>query len=125
MTIFSYSTNEDNFFGDFETPEDAAYTCFEQHPDVDVAYIGNRHNYTAHYFVDPGFLLDKIASEAFNECGSSANDWLEKFKEIKPKRDEFKKLIGDWLEANDPVTFFSVDDVLEYQRPDEEDTDFI
>jgi hypothetical protein len=125
MTIFSYSTNEDNFFGDFETPEDAAYTCFEQHPDVDTVYIGNRRNFTAHDFVSPVILLEYIANAAFDECGSSALDWLEKFKIDKSKREEFKKLIGDWLEANDPVTFFGIDDVLEYQRPDEEDTDFV
>jgi hypothetical protein len=119
MTTYSYSTNEENFFDDFETPEAAANFCFHKYPETNYAFVGVKRPFTALDFVDAYFVLDCIESNAYAECGNAALYWMEKIKADKPKRDEFKKLIGDWLEANAPVNFFAVDDVMEYARPDD------
>jgi hypothetical protein len=116
--IYAYSTDEENFTGEFNSPEEAAADCFHNFSDVDTVFVGIKHTLTAHDFIDPVYLLEKISDEAYNECGSAALEWLDKIQESKAKREELKKLIGDWLEANAPVTFFKVDDVIEYARED-------
>lgn len=121
MVTYSYSTDNEHFYGDFETPEAAAEECFINYSDVDNCYVGINCKYSAHEYVDIRYLLEKIGEEAESECGESAIDWLDGIKENKEKRNELAKIIGDFLEAHDPVTFFRVHEFEEYQRPDELD----
>jgi hypothetical protein len=118
MTTYSYSIDEEHFTGEFETPEDAAITGFNKVPEINVIFVGIKKKYTVDDFIDIGFLLESIANEAYEECGGSALDWLEKIQGSKAKREELKKLISDWLKINAPVKFFAVDDVMEYARED-------
>jgi hypothetical protein len=57
MTTYSYSTDEEHFSGDFETPGAAAEDCFFNYSDVDSCYVGVNCKYTAHDFVDINYLL--------------------------------------------------------------------
>jgi hypothetical protein len=118
MVTYSYSFDEENFSGDFETPEDAAISGFGEYPEVNTLFVGIKHNYTVQDFIDIGYLLEKISDEAYNQCGGAALEWLEEIKESKPKCEELNKLIGNWLDKNAPITFFKIDDVMEYARED-------
>ena len=105
---YSYSFDEEHFSGDFETPEAAVEDCFFNYGDVDSVYVGIRRNFKAHDFIDANYLLEKISDEAYNEVGEAALPWLTAIQESKEKREAFKKMLGDWLEANAPVQFFAV-----------------
>jgi hypothetical protein len=115
---YSYSVDEENFIGDFETPQEAAESSFLNYSDVDTVFVGVKHEFTAHDFIDAAYLMEKIDDEAYNECGESSLSWLSAIQDSKEKREAFKKLIGDWLEINAPVNFFKVDEVMEYTRED-------
>jgi hypothetical protein len=121
--MYCYSTDEEHFTGEFDTPEAAVNFCFEKHPVINVAYVGIKRTFTAHDFIEAGFLLEKITDNAYEECGEAVSNWLVDLGMT--KRDELKALIGDWLEANAPINFFAVDDVLEYDRPDDGDEDYL
>ena len=118
MVVYSYSTDEENFTGEFKSPKEAAENCFLNFSDVDTVFVGIKHTFTVHDFIDPVYLLESISNAAFQECGGSAIEWLEEIQESKAKREELKKLVGDWLEVNAPIKFFKVDDVMEYARED-------
>ena len=62
--------------------------------------------------------MEIIGEEAYDECGEPAFDWLHNLQEDILKLAEFEKLIGDWLEQNAPVVFFTVDEIQEFTRPE-------
>jgi len=113
---YSYSTNEENFYGQYETIEEAIKHGLDDNPDSDSIYIGSNCNHTAHEFISVSNILDDISEAAGDECGESAEDWLEIIHNDNLKKRELAKLIGDWIEANDPVTFYSVADVKRFER---------
>lgn len=106
--MFSYSTDEEYYTGKFETAALAAQQGFADNPEHDEIYIGENTIYNAHDFINTRDILDQIAENATDECGESAEDWLEALTKNKDKRAELTRLIGDWLERNDPVMFWSV-----------------
>jgi hypothetical protein len=116
MSTFSYSTNEETYQGDYASPEAAAEAGFQDNPDYDSLWIGINKKFTAHDFISVSDILDGIAENAGDECGEAAEDWLVKIEKDPVKRDELCTLLGDWLEANDPVTFCSVDEVIKFER---------
>jgi len=121
VTTYSYSTDEEHFSGDFETPEAAAEECFFNFSDVDSCFVGENQKFKAHDFIPVASFLENVQGNAGDVCGESAEDWLHAVSTNKAKKSELKMLIGDWLETHAPVTFFAVGDVVEYQRPPELD----
>jgi hypothetical protein len=116
MQTFSYSTNEEIFQGDYASPEAAAEAGFIDNPDDDTLWVGVNKKFTAHDFISVSDILEGIAENAGDECGEVAEDWLVKIEKDSVKREALRKLLGDWLEAADPVTFCSVDEVIKFER---------
>ena len=111
--MFSYSIDEQVFIGDYESTGLPAIEGLKENPEAEKLWVGKNIRYTAHDFVDANYLLEKISEEAYEHVDDSAELWLIDLINNKEKCAEFKKLIGDWLETNAPVTFWSVDDIQE------------
>lgn len=116
MTTYSYSPDEENFYGDYATAEEARINGLNNEPDSDSIYIGENIKHTAHDFISAENLLEELMEEAANECGESAEDWLDALIRNKSKCAELTKIIGDWLEINAPVKFWSVKNIIEHKR---------
>jgi hypothetical protein len=115
---YSYSINEENFRGDFETAEQAAAEAFKNNPDYDTVWVGVNIHHKAHDFIYPDELLEIIAEKAYENQLGDDNPWLYMLIKNKEKCAEFKKLIGDWLELNEPVNFWEVDNIEVVERGD-------
>lgn len=116
MNTYSYSTNEENYYGKFASAEEAAETGFKENTDYDSLWVGVNKKFTAHDFISVRAILEQIAENAGDECGEAVGDWLEKLEKNPAKCEELKKLFGDWLEAHEPVTFWSVNQVERVER---------
>ena len=61
-------------------------------------------------FFDVDTILDNANEQACGECGDYSKSFANLSKE---KRDEFEKLIHDWVDKNIEVDFFVVEDIKE------------
>jgi hypothetical protein len=81
--IYAYSTDEENFTGEFNSPEEAAADCFHNFSDVDTVFVGIKHTLTAHDFIDPVYLhITNAAARHWN--GST------KYRKAKPSARNLK-----------------------------------
>ena len=114
---YSYSTNQEHFVGHFESAESAAITAFNDIPDIDSVEVGVNNILTAHAFVKAREILQVISDNACDKGPEQAADWLHNdLMKNKEKCAELEKLIGDWIEEQEPVNFFSVDEIVNYDR---------
>lgn len=117
MTTYSYSTNGEYFTGDYASAELAAEDAFNESPDITSVEVGRNIKQTAHTFVNAQHILEVISDSACDEGPEHAYDWLHcNLMENKEKCAELEKLIGDWVERNEPVNFFTVDDIVAFER---------
>jgi hypothetical protein len=114
----SYSLDEEHFDGDFDSDVAAAEAAFSKNPAINSVFTGVNTPYAAQDFINGRLLMEIIGEEAYDECGEPAFDWLHNLQEDILKLAEFEKLIGDWLEQNAPVVFFTVDEIQEFTRPE-------
>jgi len=120
---YCYSTDGENFTGEYDTPQSAAENAFNNIADIDQVEIGRIVRKTAHDFVDPWEVIQEAQNNASSECGYASEDWLMFLKA--EDRDELKKIIGDWLEKKDPVKFSTVDDIVQTTREEVEAGRFV
>ena len=116
MKKFSYSIDEEHFVGQFASAEEAAETGFEDNPDYDSLWIGTNCIVEAKDFINPFFILENIASNAEDMVGDAAEDWLYELMSNKEKCSDLKLLIAKWIDQNDPVKFWTVDNVVKVER---------
>lgn len=109
MKKYSHSTDEENFNGHFDSKEAAAKFAFDDDPDIDRVWVGENTYYTAKDFINADDILEDIEERACDECGECSVDWLATLSE--EKKQEFEKLIGDWIDTNATISFYSVSDV--------------
>jgi hypothetical protein len=119
---YNYSTDEENFFGSYDSRESAAEVAFNDNPDVDEVLIGENVKRTAHHFVGAHRILEGICEDAYDEIGECSEDWLSETIKDKEACAELEKIIGDWIEARDPVKFFVVENTQSVLRPDNRET---
>lgn len=116
--FYCYSTDEELFHGDHATREDAIAAGFERYPDAPAIYIGTQVRYPAHRFVDGESILTQVSECAGDEAGECAEDWLWGSEIRKPEKlAELEQLVGDWIQVNEPPTFYMVEDVETVTRP--------
>ena len=109
---YAYSTDNEYYYGDFESINDAINKCKNDNPYANEVWIGEKSIVSAHNFTNGKIILEYIAESAYCEVGESAEDWLQKLITDKNKCVELQKIIGDWIERNDPVKFFTVDNEI-------------
>lgn len=105
---YSYSFDEEVYFGDFDELEKAANSGFKERPEVDKLWVGERHDPEPHDFILPESILESLLCNAYDECGDLCGDWLSGILKDSEKLKELKTLIGDWVQANDPPKFWVV-----------------
>jgi hypothetical protein len=117
--LYCYSADEELFFhGDHPTREDAITAGFERYPDAPAIYIGTQVRYPAHRFVDGESILAQVSECAGDEAGECAEDWLWGSDIRKQEKlAELEQLVGDWIQVNEPPTFYMVEDVETVARP--------
>jgi hypothetical protein len=108
MPTYSNSRDEEIFHGDFTTPEDAAADAFYDDPDLETVWVGENKKQTAHGFVDGESILESATERAYDEAGECSEVWLSALLRDKAKCAELGKLVGDWIEANEPPQFWTV-----------------
>lgn len=78
--MYSYSENEEFFYGHCETVEAAISEALDNYPDAETIYVGEAKQRTiGEYFdrYDVESILERLAESAGEECGEVAEDWLE------------------------------------------------
>lgn len=118
MQTYSYSRNEEQFIGEFDTPEDAATEAFSDDTDLESVLVGENQKKTAHDFVDGALILGAATEIAYDEVGEVSEDWLSGLLCDKDKCAELKKLVGDWIEAQEPPQFWTVKNARKITRAD-------
>lgn len=113
---YSYCTDGEFFYGEFTTPEEAAEAAFRDTPNLDSVEVGENHKSPASFYVSAESILEDIAQRASEECGEVADDWLLDLIQNGEKIAEFEKLVGDWIEANEPPTFWRIDNTRTITR---------
>lgn len=114
MTQYSYSLDEEEYYGGFGTPDDAAAEAFYENPEYTRVWVAEIVEIRAHDYVFPHAILDGIAESAFDDTGEASCGWLGDLSAEQVQ--EFGNLIGDWLESHDPVRFFKVENAREMRR---------
>ncbi len=113
MTTYSYSFDEEQYYGDYPSVEDAIADAVDSMDEGQNIFVGENKRYTAHHFVDPSILLEQAMDRADDEVGEWSEGWLGGTLHDYTKMAELKKLVGDWIQANDPPQFYSVVNVRE------------
>lgn len=115
---YSNCTDGEFFRGEFATPEEAAIDAFNDDAELESVEVGENHKSPASFYVSADSILEDISQRASEECGEIADDWLESLMRDKEKVAELEKLVGDWLEANEPPTFWRVENTKSISRAD-------
>ena len=116
---YSYSTDKEHYKGQYDSLEEAKENGFNDNPDCDSLWIGENRTLVAHDFISIPWIIDSIIDNACDECGEFAEGWLDTIYNDKDKLSELKALIGDWIETNDPVKFFTVDNMVMVNRDEQ------
>ena len=114
MSIYAFSDNEVGpFDGEYPTLQDAIDAAFINYGKRKSVWVGEVKRIKAHEFIDGQSILEDVLCQATDEVGEWCEDWLDLLIRNREKCGELQKIIGDWIEENDPVTFFAVQDVRE------------
>lgn len=116
--MYAYSLDEERYTGEFETPEAAAAEAFADNDNQSI-WVGEIKTRTAHDFVNGYGILESAAESSWDECGEWSEDWLSDVMKDKAKIAELEKLVGDWIQAQEPPNFWSVFNV-KVIKPEEE-----
>lgn len=107
---YCISTNEESFFGEYESQEDALREAINQER-VEAGqklWIGQTAERKASNYVGLDSLVEGMAERAYEEVGEAAEGWPD----LSPEdQEKLEKLIGDFLNEHSPVSFFAVEDV--------------
>jgi len=141
---YCYSYNEENFSGSCPTVEDALSEAIDNGDGGEEGFwIGESVKFKAGDFfclqrVED--LLDKLAEDAWDECGEVSEDWLNFYpnwrssspemrqakilkhrQSLKPLRDDIRAAINKWAdETGRQPDFWSVKNVQYFSREDAE-----
>lgn len=143
---YSYSDNEETFYGTADSRIDAISGALDDYPDADTIWIGEAKKKTiGDYFHQCHVenLFEQLAEAAGEECGECAEDWLEgprcprsnpplPKEELKAKHEAFRikrkewtaSLVDDiraalekWANENDEQPgFWHIDEIEEFPR---------
>ena len=118
---YAYShTGEAYYGGGFATPEEAARAAFRDNPDLRAVWVGEERAVAAHEFVDGESIMDSAMDAAMDACGEVADEWLTHLYRNPEKVAELTKLVGDWLQLNDPPEFCAISDPRLIHREEQE-----
>lgn len=115
---YSYSSNDQDFCGQYSTREEAALAGFDNETGVDELCIGENIKRSAREYVGAYQLIDDIQCSAYNDCHSRSEGWLDDL--TAEQGVQLEILIGGWLDHVCPVNFYSITDTQHVKRSDYE-----
>lgn len=113
---YSHCTDGEFFRGEFATAEDAAADAFHDNPDLDSVEVGENHKSPASFYVSADSIIEDIAQRASDECPGNCRRLARKPDVRQGKDGRARKACRDWLEANEPPTFWRVDNTRTITR---------
>lgn len=116
---YSYSTDGETFYGTFATPEAAAADYLRNGDDDSSVEVGRNERRTANDYVGKHHiesLLEMVGENAYEECGDCAESWLSDMTKDTDQLTELKRVVGDWIQSNDPPGFWHVEDIRRITR---------
>lgn len=107
-STYSYSTDDEFYHGEFDSPEAAAAEAFYNDPELESVSIGENRKYTAHRYVSADRIIEDVTERAYDECGEASEVWLYGVMHNVDLKTELERLVGDWLQAQEPPNFWRV-----------------
>lgn len=108
--IYSYSTDEENFYGRFNTIEDALIAGSSKH-DGPTVFVGELTPVKTSEFVDAKQIIEEVSLKAGEQCGESVDFWPDLSEE---EISQLEKLICDFIDSCDEPEFMKVINVEEF-----------
>jgi rubrerythrin len=112
---YCYSTNEENYHGDFETRDEALSEARAMEPD-EVVYTAQCVKFVPHISVNDVF--DQLMCEAVDHSGEVAEEWLSftPKEERQELEDCLNGVLNLWMEkTNNKPHFYGVVDVQRHE----------
>lgn len=103
---YSYSTDDEQFHGKFDTPEQAAIEGFAKHPELQAVEIGEAITHPAEHYVSARSIVDDMKCAADDTAGEAAEDWLDYATE--EQLAELEALVAAWAKEVDPPNFWGI-----------------
>lgn len=113
---YSYSTDDEIYHGEFDSPDAAAAEAFYDDPELEAVSIGENRKHTAHHYVSADRILEDVTERAYDECGEASEDWLAGVMHNVDLKAELERLVGDWLQAQEPPNFWRVANTRQITR---------
>lgn len=113
---YSYSTDDELYRGEFDSPDAAAAEAFYDDPELEAVSIGENRKHTAHFYVSADRILEDVTERAYDECGEASEDWLDGVMHNVDLKAELERLVGDWLQAQEPPNFWRVANTRQITR---------
>ena len=114
---YAYSTDEENYVGEFDTLEQAAQEAFDNDDELESVSVAEIVKKTAHAFVNPHLVIEQVQEAAADESGEWSADWLDSLQKDDDKMGELKALVGEWIQAQEPPRFWTVENAKEVSKP--------
>ena len=103
---YSYSANGEQFYGQFDTPEQAAIEGFAKYPELQAVEIGEAITHPAEHYVSARSIVDVMKCAVDDTAGEAAEDWLDYATE--EQLAELEALVLAWVKEVDPPNFWGI-----------------
>jgi hypothetical protein len=113
---YSYSIEDELYNGEFDSPDTSAAEAFYDYPELEAVSIGENRKHTAHRYVSADRILEDVTERAYDECGEASEDWLDGVMHNVDLKAELERLVGDWLQAQEPPNFWRVANTRQITR---------
>lgn len=116
---YCYSTNGENFDGDFDSREEAIYeaVCLFNLEVGQVVFTAESSPISASQLIRADHVIDNIQCAAADLAGEAGEDYLSCVST--EHMDELEAIISEWMERVEPVYFFGVDTPEEHTLSDD------
>ena len=116
---YCYSTNGENFDGDFDSREEAIYeaVCLFNLEVGQVVFTAESAAISASQLIRADHVIDNIQCAAADLVGEAGEDYLSYVST--EHMDELEAIISEWMERVEPVYFFGVDKPEEHTLNDD------
>jgi len=118
---YSYSTNEENYYGQFDTIEECIAEVIASYDDDQVFWVGENHPPTQpEELFDCEGWLDRISECDEEYCNEWAQGWNRSTREHREELNELvKPILAAWLDRHDlRPKFWNIGAVTEYRVVD-------
>lgn len=114
---YSYSVDEERYFGGFATPEQAAAEAFDEYPDRTAVWVGENYQPHPEGYIDADLVIEHITCQD-EYCIDAADGWPDATKEqYEELTAALRKVVGDWLDKHKlRERFFLVTNVKRFER---------